>query len=101
MHLFAANHQAFRLYGPGDGHDVDRADRWKELVATVVIPNNRLILRNFRANRHLLTPAELATVSEFEIHAAQLEDRHLKGNWGAGTIRFPSAIASVFEEGIE
>jgi hypothetical protein len=97
--LFASNKRVFELYGPTDDiRDTDRADRWSDLVRTTIIPNNTTILRIFHANSHLLTHAELAVVAEFEIHEAQLRDRHLVGNWAAQTVRFPEHIRDVFEE---
>jgi hypothetical protein len=97
--LFASNNRVFELYGPKDDiRDIDRADRWSDLVRTTIIPNNATILRIFHSNGHLLTDAELAVVAEFEIHEAQLRDRHLFGNWAAQTVRFPEHVRDVFEE---
>lgn len=97
--LLEVNRKIFVLYGPDDeNRDIDRADRWKELVRSTVIPNNRRMVSHFQANSHLLTAAERPVVAEFEIHVAQFEDRHLNGNWSARTIRFPQAVARVFDE---
>lgn len=97
--LLAKNHAVFEKYGPlSVNHDEDRAGQWAEQVRSTIIPANRQILAHVRANEHLLTNAELAVSAEFEIHASQLEDRHLGGNWSAGTLTYPNGIAELFEE---
>jgi hypothetical protein len=97
--LLAKNWKVFDKYGPqAGGLDEDRAALWAKFVKSTVIPVNRQVLAHIRANEHLLTASEAATVAEFEIHAGQLEDRHLGGNWAAGTLTFPADVPRLFEE---
>ena len=63
-----------------------------------IIPNNQELTRLLQANRELLTDAEKATVDVFAVHAQQLEERHLEGNWTPGSIRFPNAMESILED---
>lgn len=95
--LLAKNRTVFAAYGPQEGvYDEDRADQWAALAKSNIIPVNNQILAHIRANEHLLTPAEVALIAEFELHARQLEERHLNGDWSARTLRFPLAIDDLF-----
>lgn len=97
--LLDANAQVFRAYGPIEGsHDEDRAWLWKDLVKRTIIPNNATIVAFLQANRHLLGADEIALLSQFELHAQQLADRHLNGNWAAATLRFPDGFDKMLED---
>jgi len=97
--LLAKNRKVFENYGPEAGNpDEDRAFLWAAMVKSMIIPTNRQIVAHIRANEHLLTDAESGTLAEFEIHAGQLEERHLNHNWPAGTLTFPEKILNVFQK---
>ena len=97
--LLAKNRAVFEKYGPrAGGYDEDRADQWAALAKSTIIPVNRQILAHIRANEHLLTDVEAATVAEFEIHTTQFEERHLSGNWSAETLTFPNDVSELFWE---
>ncbi|SES43467.1 HNH endonuclease [Lentzea albida] len=99
--LLDANNAVFRLYGPADGlFDDARADQWSRHVREVVIPNNQRLLRLLTANRALLTPEERSTVDEFAVHAKELEDRHLRGDWTPGSTRFPRRMATILKDDV-
>lgn len=96
--LLGANRTVFRLYGPVDElFDDTRADQWRRHVQDTIIPNNQKLSRLLHANRASLTDAEKATADEFSVHAQQLEERHLEGNWTPGSIRFPTAMDVILE----
>ncbi|WP_329138152.1 HNH endonuclease signature motif containing protein [Streptomyces sp. NBC_00670] len=96
--LLGANRAVFQLYGPlDDVFDDTRADQWSRHVVDTVIPNNRALLDLLQSNRDLLTVAEKATLDIFAIHAQQLEERHLEGNWTPGSTRFPEGIDSIMK----
>ncbi|MFE5501347.1 HNH endonuclease [Amycolatopsis japonica] len=98
--LLEANKAVFDRYGPRAGDfDDDRADQWQRHVAGTIIPNNQQLQRVLHANRHLLTGEEKATFHTWAIHAKEFEERHLKGDWTAGSTRFPSAMATILEDG--
>lgn len=97
--LLEANRTVFDLYGPVAGvFDDDRADQWRRHIASTVIPNNQMVQRVVHANRKLLTAKEKTTFHMFAIHAQELEERHLKGDWTAGSTRFPPAMASMLQD---
>lgn len=91
--LLDSNDEIFRAYGPiEDSYDEDRAWMWKDLVKRNIIPNNARIVAFLQANSRLLKADELTLASQFELHAQQLADRHLNGNWAAATLRFPDGF---------
>lgn len=95
------NRAIFELYGPRDEeYDADRAHRWRKHVVEHLIPNNRRLRTIVQANYHLLTDAERATVARFELHARELEERHLKDDWAPGSTRFPIDFIKVFRDDI-
>lgn len=97
--LLDSNHQIFRAYGPlEDSHDEDRAWMWKEMVKRNIVPNNAKIVAFLQANSRLLKADELTLANQFELHAQQLADRHINGNWAAATLRFPSGFNTIFED---
>lgn len=97
--LLSANKAIFDEYGPKiDVFDDDRADQWRKQIKSTILPNSKQLLRLLAANRRLLTTDECATVHLLSLHIQQLQDRHLKGDWTPGSLRFPSAAASIFEE---
>ncbi len=96
--LLDANKTVFDRYGPRAGiFDDDRADQWQRHVASTIIPNNRQLHLVLHANRQLLTAQEKATFHTWAIHAQEFEERHLKGDWTAGSTQFPPAMASILE----
>ncbi|UJW32706.1 HNH endonuclease [Saccharothrix sp. AJ9571] len=97
--LLEANKAVFDRYGPRSGDfDDDRADQWQRHVAATIIPNNQQLQRVLLANRHLLTTQEKTTFHTWAIHAQELEERHLKGDWTAGSTRFPPAMGTILED---
>ncbi|WP_410634285.1 HNH endonuclease [Amycolatopsis sp. cmx-4-83] len=97
--LLEANRAIFDRYGPRTGvFDDDRADQWQRHVATTIIPNNQQLQRVLHANRQLLTAQEKATFHTWAIHAQEFEERHLDGNWTAGSTRFPLEMATILED---
>ncbi|MCV7229087.1 HNH endonuclease [Mycolicibacterium komossense] len=97
--LLSANKEIFNQYGPKiDVFDDDRADQWRKQVKATLLPNSKKLLRLLAANRRLLTTDESDTVHIFTLHIQQLQDRHLKGDWMPGSVRFPLAMASIFED---
>lgn len=62
-----------------------------------IIPNNRTLLRVLQVNRGLLMSPEKATAHIFAVHAQELEERHLEGNWTPGSTKFPNAMESILE----
>lgn len=96
--LLGANKAVFEEYGPADNlFDDSRADQWRKQVQATILPNSREILRLLAANRNLLTPEENAIVHKFALHIQQLEDRHTKGDWTPGSVRFPTEMTSIME----
>jgi hypothetical protein len=94
--LLGANRAVFDLYGPLDEmFDDTRAEQWRRHVNNTIIPNNRTLLRVLQANRELLTSPEKATAHVFAVHVQELEERHLEGNWTAGSTTFPNAMESI------
>jgi hypothetical protein len=96
--LLSINSNIFARYGPRDSvFDEDQAAMWAKLVSSQIIPNNRAILAFARANEHLLHENELMIIAEFELHAGQLESRHLYGDWSSSTLQFPDEMKHVFQ----
>lgn len=96
--LLDSNKQIFQAYGPTEGsHDDDRAWMWRDLVKRTIIPNNTVIVAFLQTNRHLLNADEVELLSQFELHAQQISDRHLNGNWAAATLRFPAGFDRILE----
>ena len=97
--LLGANRAVFQLYGPiDDVFDNDRADQWVRHVRDTIIPNNEILAQLLRVNRILLTDEEKATADIFTIHARQLEERHLMGNWNPGSVQFPNSMDSILKD---
>ncbi|MFG1606049.1 HNH endonuclease [Actinoplanes sp. NPDC049265] len=95
--LLDSNRTVFDLYGPRDDiFDESRAERWRGHVRDSIIPNNDELLRIIEVNRHLLSDTEKATVQVFELHAKQLKERHIAGDWTPGSITFPGAMTRIF-----
>lgn len=96
--ILRANRTLFELYGPRDDvFDDDRAERWQRHVNDSIIPNNRKLVAILKANANLLDEFERATLQVFEVHARELEERHLHGVWSPGSTRFPAAMADILE----
>ncbi len=96
--LLGANRAVFDLYGPLDEvFDDTRAEQWRRHVNDTIIPNNRTLLRVLQVNRGLLMSPEKATAHIFAVHAQELEERHLEGNWTPGSTKFPNAMESILE----
>ncbi|WP_285633761.1 HNH endonuclease signature motif containing protein [Actinoallomurus iriomotensis] len=97
--LLGANRAVFDLYGPlDDVFDDTRAEQWRRHVENTIIPNNQTLLRVLQVNRELLSRSEKATAQIFAVHAQELEERHLEGNWTPGSTRFPNAMESILED---
>lgn len=97
--LLGANRAIFEQYGPAqDVFDDTRADQWRKQVKATILPNSSELVRLLAANRHLLTPGENATVHLFALHIQQLEDRHMRGDWTPGSIRFPLEMNTIFKD---
>lgn len=96
--LIEANKAVFDRYGPRAGvFDDERADQWQRHVAGTIIPNNQHLQHVLHANRQLLTAQEKATFHTWAIHAQEFEERHVKGDWTAGSTRFPTEMATILE----
>jgi hypothetical protein len=98
--LLASNRTVFELYGPRDGLFEDaRAEQWQRHVKNTILPNNQALLRALQANRSLMTDDEKTTADVFAVHAQELEERHVEGNWTPGSTRYPPAMESILEDG--
>jgi hypothetical protein len=96
--LLGANRAVYNLYGPlEEVFDDTRADQWRRHVKDTIIPNNQQLLRLLQTTRDLLTDFEKTTADVFAVHAQQLEERHLEGDWTPGSARFPNALESILE----
>lgn len=97
--LLDANRAVFDRYGPRSGiFDDDRADQWRRHVASTIIPNNQKLQLLLHINRQLLTAQEKTTFHTWAIHAQEFEERHLKGDWTAGSTRFLSEMATILKD---
>jgi hypothetical protein len=63
--LLREKHQVFHDYGPynedANNPESGAAERWKRKVLQKIVPNNRKILAQLDANRHLLSDSEVDT----------------------------------------
>jgi len=95
------NAASFRLHGPHTLSAANlgnsRAGKWQRHVLSVIIPNNRIMLRLAEVNRELLTESESALVGEFSVHVEDLESRHLCNDWSAGGVLFPLGFDKLFD----
>ncbi|MGW3186105.1 hypothetical protein ACWDD9_43240 [Kitasatospora sp. NPDC001119] len=83
-------------YGPvGDPYRQGNPTLWRKYARSIVVPNNREILRVFEANLHLMTREEQETVAIWRLHVQQFESRHILDDFSTGTERFPEAISRI------
>jgi hypothetical protein len=96
--MLAQNRMIFATYGPRDNDfSEDRASLWQRHARQTIVPNNQRIRRTLEQNRKLLTLDERATADKFGLHVDEFVARHVLGEWGAGTQRFPAAMESILE----
>ncbi|MFF0271815.1 HNH endonuclease [Streptomyces sp. NPDC004330] len=95
--LFEANFLVHSRYGPsGDPYRNVDPNLWRRHARSTIVPNNRTVLKILDANRSLLTPEEEQALEVYRLHVDQFENRHVLGDYTAGTERFPEAIGRVF-----
>lgn len=100
--LMEANHTVHTRYGPtGDPYVTGNPELWQVHARSTIIPNNRKIQGILKANRHLLTQSEKRTAALFDLHVEQFENRHVLGDWTAGTERYPAAMQTMLEDSPE
>jgi hypothetical protein len=96
--LLRENRQIFDDYGPHIDEakfpESGAAERWRRKVLQKIIPNNRKILSQLDANKHLLHDRELVTLEKFRQHIDDLEARHIEG-YQEGASRFPEEIPEI------
>lgn len=96
--LLRENRQIFDDYGPhideAKNPESGAAERWKRKVLQKIIPNNRKMLSQLDANKHLLNDCELVTLEKFRQHIDDLEARHIEG-YREGASRFPEEMPNM------
>jgi hypothetical protein len=96
--LLRENHQIFQDYGPhiedANNPESGAAERWNRKVIQRIIPNNRRLLAQLDANKHLLIGRELGTVEKFRQHIDDLEARHIE-HYQEGASRFPEEMSDI------
>ncbi|WP_354103216.1 hypothetical protein [Bradyrhizobium sp. LB14.3] len=99
--LLRENRQIFEDYGPhinaAKNPESGAAERWKRKVLEKIIPNNRRVLAQLDANRHLLGAGEDVTVEKFRQHIDDLEARHIE-DCRDGAAQFPAEMATVLKD---
>jgi hypothetical protein len=99
--LLRENRRIFQDYGPhiedARNPESGAADRWKRKILQKIIPNDRKVLAQLAANKHLLNSGELDTVERFRQHIDDLEARHIEG-YEEGASRFPPAMADILKD---
>lgn len=95
--LLSENRTIFNRYGPlPDEFSEERAAQWRRHAVQTIVPNNAAIRRFLKLNRRLLSPDERAVADEFSMHSMEFEARHVLGEWGGMTQRFPVGMDSLF-----
>lgn len=99
--LLRENRQIFEDYGPHIDEAADpesgAAERWHRKMLHSIIPNNRRLLAQSEANKHLLSEGETKALEQFRQHIDDLEARHLE-DFKDGASRFPAAMSNIFKE---
>lgn len=99
--LLRENRQIFEDYGPHSEASGDpesgAAERWKRKVLQKITPNNRRVLSQLDANRHLLYEYEVVILEKFRQHIDDLEARHIEG-YREGASRFPEGIPNILRD---
>ncbi|WP_157439171.1 hypothetical protein [Agreia sp. Leaf244] len=100
--LQAENRTIHARRGPDNDYRFDPeseyASLWKQDVVNVIIPNHRTILRYLDANRSLLNAEEKSVVEVYRIHVRDLERRHVHGDQGFISERYPAEMDSVYAD---
>jgi hypothetical protein len=96
--LLRENYHIFRDYGPhiedAKNPESGAAERWERKVLLKIIPNNRKVLAQLDANRHLLNDCESETLESFRQHIDDLEARHIQG-YQEGASQFPTKMSNI------
>lgn len=94
--LMMRNQAVHEHYGPtANPYASGQPALWRRQARSTIVPNNKTLVRVLNANRHLLTEAERSTLTLFELHAEQFENRHVLGDWTTGTERFPDGMSAM------
>jgi hypothetical protein len=95
------NRQIFQDYGPhiegARNPESGAAERWMRKVLQKIIPNNRKVLVQLDANRHLLNANERDVLERFRQHIDDLEARHIQGS-REGASQFPAEMSDVLKD---
>lgn len=96
--LMAENSLIHAEYAPRSGLHFSLADRWKDQVCRVVIPNNVKIYSLLHSNTTLLTSDERQILQKFDLHQKQFRERHINDNWIPESIMYPPEMDNILQE---
>jgi len=95
----AENHAVFAAHGPVvDDYSEHRADQWRRMAVSRLVPNNAEVARALRVNRGLLTPDERTTADRFWLHQEQFAARHVLHDYSAGTTLYPDDMDEILKD---
>lgn len=95
------NKTIFNIYGPMTDErfnpESEMPKIWLSKIHTIILPNNRKILKILDENYNLLNDNEMTTAEQFRQHVLDFESRHLNKEEING-VQFPSKMNNILTD---